>query len=121
MKTKKEKNFDEMNTVEKLDYFASLERAENCIVLANDKDGKMTNVTMFGSAVDLSSMLIGALHILYENGLPERVIDEIPRLAKSNNNQLEEIEKELTETETAKEALMKMIDQLIEKMKEEEK
>lgn len=121
---KKVKDFEEMTVMESLAYMETIKKAKTLIVIAEDGNGDLSNVTLKGKVTDIASAITTILNQLYhEKVLPEEFIDDLPRLIKSNRKELEKDTHIYTDKskKDSKKELIEALTKLTEKLKSEEK
>lgn len=118
---KKVKDFEEMTVIESLSYMETIKRAKTLIVIAENENGDLSNITVKGEASDIASSITTILNQLYhEKAFPEEFIDDLPRLIKSNKKELEKDTHIYTKKDGKKE-LIEALTKLTDKLKSEEK
>ena len=121
---KKVKSFEEMTIIESLSYMETIKKAKTLVIIAEDENGDLSNVTLKGKAGDIASAITTILNQLYhEKVLPEELIDDLPRLIKSNRKELEKEAHKYTDKskKDSKKELIEALTKLTEKLKSEEK
>lgn len=121
---KKVKDFEEMTVIESLAYMETIKKAKTLVVIAEDENGDLSNITVKGTSPDIASSITTILNKLYhEKAFPEEFIDDLPRLIKSNKKELEKDTHIYTDKskKDGKKELIEALTKLTEKLKSEEK
>ena len=121
---KKVKDFEEMTVIESLAYMETIKKAKTLVVIAEDENGDLSNISVKGASSDIASAITTILNKLYhEKAFPEEFIDDLPRLIKSNKKELEKDAHIYTDKskKDGKKELIEALTKLTEKLKSEEK
>ena len=121
---KKVKDFEEMTVIESLAYMETIKKAKTLVIIAEDENGDLSNISVKGASSDIASAITTILNQLYhEKVLPEELIDDLPRLIKSNREKLEKDTHIYTDKskKDSKKELIEALTKLTEKLKSEEK
>lgn len=87
---KKVKKFEEMTMLDSLTYMETIKKAKTLVIIAEDENGDLSNISVKGASSDIASAITTILNQLYhEKAFPEEFIDDLPRLIKSNRKELE--------------------------------
>lgn len=121
---KKVKKFEEMSMLDSLTYMETIKKAKTLVVIAEDENGDLSNISVKGASSDIASAITTILNQLYhEKAFPEEFIDDLPRLIKSNRKELEKDTHIYTDKskKDSKKELIEALTKLTEKLKLEEK
>lgn len=121
---KKVKKFEEMTTLDSLTYMEIIKKAKTLVVIAEDENGDLSNISVKGTSSDIASAITTILNQLYhEKAFPEEFIDDLPRLIKSNRKEIEKDTHIYTDKskKDSKKELIEALTKLTEKLKSEEK
>lgn len=121
---KKVKSFEEMTIIESLSYMETIKKAKTLVIIAEDENGDLSNISVKGASSDIASAITTILNKLYhEKAFPEEFIDDLPRLIKSNKKELEKEAHKYTDKskKDGKKELIEALTKLTEKLKSEEK
>lgn len=120
---KKVKGFEEMTTMESLSYMETIKKAKTLVVIAEDENGDLSNISVKGASSDIASAITTILNKLYhEKAFPEEFIDDLPRLIKSNKKELEKDTHIYTDKskKDSKKELIEALTKLTDKLKKSE-
>ena len=121
---KKVKDFKEMTILDSLTYMETIKKAKTLVIIAEDENGDLSNISVKGASSDIASEITTILNQLYhEKAFPEEFIDDLPRLIKSNRKELEKEAHKYTDKskKDSKKELIEALTKLTEKLKSEEK
>lgn len=121
---KKVKKFEEMSMLDSLTYMETIKKAKTLVIIAEDENGDLSNISVKGASSDIASAITTILNQLYhEKAFPEEFIDDLPRLIKSNRKELEKDTHIYTDKskKDSKKELIEALTKLTEKLKSEEK
>ena len=121
---KKVKDFEEMTILDSLTYMETIKKAKTLVIIAEDENGDLSNISVKGASSDIASAITTILNQLYhEKAFPEEFIDDLPRLIKSNRKELEKDTHIYTDKskKDSKKELIEALTKLTEKLKSEEK